>query len=414
MTSEQQKKSRRSRAVRMAGPLVILLAGAAFVVFAAGLSDKPRSVPSPEQPAANVNVQTVQARDRFAETFVLPGVVEPVLTVKVAAEVPGRIDRLEVDEGRTVKQGQTLLRLNTELLKADYDQAKAQAEFDQREQKRITDLRQRNVATEMEFDQVITKAAASRATLESAKARLDRATIVAPISGVLNRLPVKAGEYVQPGQCAAEIVDVSKVKVVVDVPERDVPFIKVGAEEEVTLPFRDQTVKGTVTYVSALANDQSRTTRVEITVDNQDRLLHSGLIVSARLVRRVLDQVVLIPLRAVVPLEQGKAVYVVEGGKAQSRQVRLGSFKGSSVQVIEGLKPGEILIVPGGLVGPGQKVNIVGPAEGDGPALTGAATRPGKMPQGAAEGGLARAGNDPSPTTMPGAVHAAGTGEVDP
>ncbi len=117
---------------------------------------------------------------------------------------------------------------------------------------------------------------------------------------------------------------------------------------------------GQITYISALADQGTRTTRIEVLVDNHEHRLRSGQIVRARLTRRVLRDALLIPLAAVIPLEKGYSVYVVRDGQAELRQVELGLLKGRDVQVLSGLAPGDELIVSGHrYVGPGQKVKVV-------------------------------------------------------
>ena len=116
----------------------------------------------------------------------------------------------------------------------------------------------------------------------------------------------------------------------------------------------------TINVKSELADEHTRTSRLEITVDNRERLLRSGQIVRARLTRRVLNDVIMIPLGSVIPLERGRVVYVVEGGQAQRRLVELGFIKGRSVQILAGVEAGDLLIVAGHrFVGPGQPVTIV-------------------------------------------------------
>jgi membrane fusion protein (multidrug efflux system) len=202
----------------------------------------------------------------------------------------------------------------------------------------------------------------SKAVLDEAAAQLERTTIVAPISGTLNRLPMEIGEYASPGDCVAEIVDVTRVKVVVEVPERDVHFLHIGdlARVFVRAP-QDGAFTGSISYISELADDVTRTTRLEIAVDNDDRALRSGQIVRARLTRRVLNDVIMIPLNAVIPLENGKAVYVVSGDRtAERRLVELGFIKGRKVQIKSGLQEQDRLIVAGHrYVGPGQPVSVV-------------------------------------------------------
>ena len=202
----------------------------------------------------------------------------------------------------------------------------------------------------------------SKATLDEANAELERGTILAPISGILNRLPMEVGEYAMPGDCVAEIVEIDQVMVVVDVPERDVHFMHVGQVAEIfTRASQETGLTGDITYISELADEQTRTTRLEISVENPENLLRSGQIVGVRLTRHVLTNVIMIGLGAVIPLENGKAVYVVnDEDRAERREIELGFIKGRSVQVISGLQSGDRLIVAGHrYVGPGQPVTVV-------------------------------------------------------
>ncbi|MBU0617299.1 MAG: hypothetical protein KKI02_06265, partial [Planctomycetes bacterium] len=117
---------------------------------------------------------------------------------------------------------------------------------------------------------------------------------------------------------------------------------------------------GQVSYISELADELTRTTRVEITVGNPEHRLRSGQIIRARLTRRVLTDVIMIPLGSVIPLEQGRVVYVANDGQAERREVELGLIKGRSVRILSGLKAGDRVIVAGHrYVGPGQPVTVV-------------------------------------------------------
>jgi membrane fusion protein (multidrug efflux system) len=123
---------------------------------------------------------------------------------------------------------------------------------------------------------------------------------------------------------------------------------------------QEKLLAGTTTFVSELADQQTRSTRMEITVENKQGLLRSGQIVRAHLTRRVLKDAIMIPLLAVIPMENSKAVYVVNSSKAQRREVKLDIIKGDRIQVTHGLKPGDLLIIAGHrFVAPGQRVNVV-------------------------------------------------------
>jgi membrane fusion protein (multidrug efflux system) len=354
------KKPRRLIAAMVLGPAILLVL-ILLVILSIRVVFGGQKVRAVEVPPVNVKVEVVQPIAALPDTFDLDGTVEPDRVVKVSAEVAGRIERIDAREGDPCRAGEKLVFLNTDLLFAQAQRARAQAEFDKREYDRVADLQARGVATSTELDQARTKAAASGAVYDEIKARLDRAVIVAPVDGVLNRIPVEVGEYLREGDLVAEIVDMARAKIVVNVPQRDVLHLAVGQEETILLSEEPpRTLTGKIGYISELADEKTRTTRVEIVVDNSQQLLRSGQFVGVRLTRRVLKDEILIPLEAVIPLESGREVYVVEDGKAQSRLVALGILRGRSVQVTDGLRPGDKLITTGQrYVGPGQRVNIV-------------------------------------------------------
>ena len=345
---------------------VLLVVGALLVVVAIIFLLPPKQIQATQAVAAPVNVeaQTVEAVPELADRFALPAVVEPNRVVNVAAEVPGRIERIPLEEGALCKEGDVLVELNTDLLKADRDSAAALEKNNTARHNRIYNLHKQGAVTDRELDQAESEMATSKAALQGADARLVRAKIIAPIAGVLNRLPVEKGEYVQPAMCVAEIVDLATVKVVSEVPERDVQFAQLGQPVRIVANVKGdrKELTGTISYISELADGLTRATRVEVTVDNSQRLLRSGHIVDAEFTRRTIKNALMVPLAAVIPLENGKAVYVVNGDKAHRRDVELGLIRGDKVQILSGLAAGDKLIVAGHrFVGPGQQVQVVQP-----------------------------------------------------
>jgi membrane fusion protein (multidrug efflux system) len=366
MMSGQTSKTNKDRVSRRRLPrsiikLAIVIVAIAALVVLAKLPTRKQDAPPSEVPPVDVAVMTVTAEPQFADTFDVPATVEPNQIVTVSAEVAGQIEWIGPKEGAVVHSGDLLLRLNTDLLQAEMQRVQAQATYDQSEFDRKKGLVQGGAAPDRDLDEAVMELAVSKAQLEEVRVRLARARIVAPFSGVLNDLPVEQGEYVQPGTAVASIVDAHTVKVVVDMPERDLPFFAVGAKAEICMEIKgcQQSITGTVTFISELADPKTRSTRMEIAVANKEGLLRSGQLVRVRLTRRILDSAILVPLQAVIPLENSKTVYVVESSKAQRREVELGLIRGDRVQVTNGLKAGDRLIVSGHrLVAPGQDVNV--------------------------------------------------------
>ncbi|MCD4825140.1 MAG: efflux RND transporter periplasmic adaptor subunit [Phycisphaerae bacterium] len=377
---------------------IYIVAGAIAVVMLLWLlvPEKDDKKPSHKPPPVNVNILTITPLTSLEDSCTIPGTVEPNRVVDVAAEVSARVegfagrkDKFTKDlriikgpasagmfkKGDTITKGQPILYLNSDLTTARLKLAKAEYEFKERDYERFEKLYSAKVGTNMQLDLARMQRDIARATLDVARANMERSVIVAHISGVLNRLPVEIGEFVRPGELVAEIVDLNTVKVVLDVPERDVGFLKIGQSVKIIddrVDFKNsqnsknssnskhsKNITGKITYISEIADQSARTTRVEVSVDNRKRILRSGRLVKAELVRRELRDVIMIPLKAVIPLEKQRyVVYLDDGGVAKRQEVTLDMLRDDKVRVTAGLKAGDRLIL-GRLVGPGQDIRVV-------------------------------------------------------
>lgn len=361
-------------------PVVIVLAGIGAVAAIAMSPGKPKTVSQEGQAPVSVEVVKLAAIADMPDTFDLAGTVQANRVVDVSAEVGAVVEKVATTKGAEVQQGQPLIELNSDLLKADLDRATAQREFDQKEYDRLADLAKKGTATEMELDTANTRVKLSQADLEATTARYKRAKIAAPIHGMLNEVPVEVGTLVGPGVRVAQIVDIEQVKVSVDVPQRDARYLTQGAEQDICEEYFGVPIaKGKITYISALADLQTLTTRIEVTVENPCAELRTGQTVYVRLTRKVIPRAIMIPLEAIIPQEHGYMAFVVEDGLAKAcTNIELGPIKGQRVLVTSGLHDGEQLIVRGQRsVSNGQKVEIVTP---DAPATQPAtsASRPQK------------------------------------
>lgn len=345
------------------GPIFVILLAVGVVAGISRLPERKKETAAPVIPPVNVEVLTIEPVAEMPDIFEMPGVVEVNSLVKVSAEVDGRIEKIPVVEGQPVRKGQELVRLNTDLLQADFDKAMADDECNVKEMDRVNELFAKKIANEQEMDQARTRQAVSRATRAGAKARLDRAVVRAPMSGILDRVPVKEGEYAAPGMCMAQIVDVETVKVAVQIPERDIH--KLRLQDEAKVRRGETEITGKISYIGQVAEDATRTTRVEISVDNREHVLRSGQIVRTFVSRGALKDAMMIPLSAVIPLEDGKEVFCVRDGKAFRKRIALGVIKGDKVQVLpdksckDCLERGDRLIVSGHrFVSDGQAVKV--------------------------------------------------------
>jgi multidrug efflux pump subunit AcrA (membrane-fusion protein) len=210
-----------------------------------------------------------------------------------------------------------------------------------------------------------------------------------PVIGEIEQLAVEIGDYVSADELVATIVDISRLKVVVPVSERDVVLLVDPANDQpprVEIDAVDRTVEGRVVFVPASADPRTRTFDAEIAIDNPDRRIRAQMVARVHLVRQVHRDALLAPLEAVVRTETGYEVYVVNAGRAEARPVALGPIRGQAVRLLplppdhpdrgpdyRPVAPGELLIVNDPrLVSPGQRVNIEPPVDAKLAAETGA------------------------------------------
>ena len=395
---------------KYAAPGIVVLAAVAVLIIWLVVPARSRTAPPSEIPPVNVEVLRVETLKEVVDSFELEADIEPKRVVEISAEISARVETV-CEEGRRYQKGEELMRLNDELLRAERDrlaamvalnkqevkQAEAQTAYDKYEYGRLDAVSTRGVASETELKEAKMKLDASAAALEAAKAsqksneaalaaaeaNLARTVIKAPFSGMVNKILKKEGSYPRAGDIVLRMVDVDKFDVVAKIPERDTPYIDTNAPVKLILNEQieeshwsgDDAVDAKVTFVDSLADDPTHTTDVKIEIPNRQyklsdgRLLrpHDGQIVKVRFTRRRYENVIMIPLRAIIPRENDRVVYIVEDGKAkQVEGIRLGFFKGNLVKV-EGnpgrnnspLKGGELLIIEGQyFVGPGQPVAV--------------------------------------------------------
>ena len=241
--------------------------------------------------------------------------------------------------------------------------AEAQAVYDRAQDdfERAQALFEKRAITRSDLVAARTDKDVAVARLASAKLQLDKSRLDAPWAGQVAAKRVEVGDYVVPGQAMVELVDVDPLKVKAPVPASDVPFVEVGAPVTIRVSsLGGEELSGKVVRLGAELDPGARTLDLEAEIPNPDGRLRPGMLARIRIPRRHLEGALLVPLQALIDLEDRKVVYVVEGDAAARRTVTLGPTVGDRIVVEEGLAPGDRVIVQGqDRVAPGERVEPV-------------------------------------------------------
>ncbi len=308
-----------------------------------------------------VKVDVVEVKpEPIQDVLVLPGETEAWQDVLVAADKNGRVEWIGPREGQEVKKGELLARIDVSALKTIIDRSEASAELSKDLYERRKTLFDRGIVHKEALERARTDKAVAESNLVKAKVEYDRGFPHSPISGMVNYLHVDEGEFVNRGQPMVELVNVDKIKIHVNVPELDVRYLKKGQDVMVTIDaFPDLRLKGTVDFVSYKADPATKTFRVRVLIDNQNHEIRPGMIARVAFLRRMIPDALSAPLFAILDKGGERLLFVEKDGIAHARTVSIGVIARDRVQIINGLKPGDRLIVTGQRdVEEGMKVQV--------------------------------------------------------
>ena len=330
--------------------LVILL------IYGCGHKPEPHPTSSPDLPAAQVRVQTAESKQR-ATTEEVVGTIGAKLRATLEAKLSGRIDKMPVALGQTVKAGQLVAHLDAAEVKARLDQAEASRQQAERDWKRTSTLFAQQAATRFDYDAAESRYEVAKAAAAEAQAMMGYVEVLAPFDGVVTKKWADVGDLATPGKPLVAIEDPSMFQLEADVPDA----IASGIQQNAQLPVQVDSLKGElvgiVREIAPTADPASRTFRVRLDLP-QTAGLRSGQF--ARVVVAVGERSsARVPISAVILRGQLEILFVVTKQRAQLHLVKTGRAIGDEVEVLAGLESGESVVVRGAdLLVDGQPVEV--------------------------------------------------------
>ena len=317
--------------------------------------------------AAATMVKIAQvSRGEIGTAISLTGSIEPFRQVNVVPQIPGMIETIWVKEGDGVQKGQKLARLETRTAKLRLEQAKAnvavaEANFNtaSKDLERMQDLYQRKTISPQALEKAQLAYEAAKAQLEQANTaqnlaqhQLNICTMKAPFDGIITGKYLNEGEMINPGmpgdRGVVTLMDISKVKVYVNISEVDIEKVKVGQRAEVAVGTHfDRKYPGDISSINLAADPLSRSFRAEITVPNEDMQLKAGMYARVKIYTEMHRDILVVPEKAVVTEGDQTVVFVVEGDQAKRREVDIGLASDGEMEIRSGVSEGERIVVEG-------------------------------------------------------------------
>ena len=349
---------------------LVLLAVSLLLVSGCG---KKEAQGAPEK-TVNVKVWTVEKKPvrPFIETI---GSLTASEEVSVPSEVDGVLRAVPVDEGTPVSRGTVLARVDSTDYRLVEDNAKAalkqaeaalaniRAEFGRKEA-----LFREELLTRQQFDDVTLRKTVAerdldraRVVLSLAREKLGKTSVLSPLQGMVKEKGVSAGDFARAGMPLMTIVRVDPLKLSFTIAEKDVSQLRAGQDVTFSVdPYPGREFSGRVSIVYPSLDERTRSLRAEALVSNGAFELKPGFFARVKIFTGETREAVVVPATSILYEGTRVRVFLREGNAARERSVKLGAKYGELVEVLEGLRGGENLIVVGqnNLVG-GVKVHAV-------------------------------------------------------
>ena len=342
------------------GALLVLFIG--YKIYSNIAIGKERAARALAGRTVTVEAAALERRDLLPK-FSFSANLEAVWSTDVSAKADGRIGQVLVEEGDRVTAGMVLARMDTDELAAQVMQAEGQilqakATLEQNELnfRRMDTLYKQNAVSAQSLDSARTQrdlaqggVTAAEGNLRLLRARLENANVVSPLTGVVVKRYVQSGTFSKAGAAIVAVADVSSLLAKAVVGEAQVAELKLGIPVTVRVnALKDQEFKGTLTRLSPAAALPARTFTAEVNIPNSQGILKAGMFAKVDIAGLVREKVLVVPEGALVLREDQKTVFVVTPeNKVVQKVLKLGESSGGWVEVLDGVKDGEKIVVAG-------------------------------------------------------------------
>ncbi|KGO94218.1 efflux RND transporter periplasmic adaptor subunit [Flavobacterium subsaxonicum] len=299
-----------------------------------------------KKPPMAVNGIVVNPQE-FSNILSLSGSIEANEQVQITSEVSGIAQSIYFQEGTTVSKGQVLLKINDIELRAQAGQTKTAQNLASENERRAKLLLQKEAISQEEYDIASADFKTAQAQTQLLNAQIAKTSIRAPFSGTIGLRNISPGTYVTPQTLITTLVNSSKVKITFSVPEKYASQIKVSSKITFTVAGTNEKYNATIYALEPAVEVATRTLRIRAIADNANGKLLPGTFANVDLpLDKTLDAFV-VPTEAIVPVQNGKKVFVSRKGKAQEVMVTTGTRTDKDIVVLEGLKAGDTVLTTG-------------------------------------------------------------------
>lgn len=290
---------------------------------------------------------TVIKTATFDNNLSLTGSIEANEQIEIHSEVSGIVEAISFNEGTFVNKGQVLFKVNDIELKAQLRQATTKEGLAAENERRAKLLLQKEAISQEEADIARADHASAQAQSQLIRAQISKTSVRAPFSGKIGLRSISPGTYITPTVLVAKLVNTGKLKITFSIPEKYASQVKSGSIIDFTVSGSDKTYTAKIYAIEPEVAVATRTLQIRAIADNIDGKLFPGTFADIKLPLNIIKNAIVVPSQAIVPVQDGKKVFIADHGKAKEVMVDATTRTDSSILILSGLKAGDTLITSG-------------------------------------------------------------------
>lgn len=300
-----------------------------------------------ERPAVPVEAATVETGE-IAAFYTGTASLEAEEEALVVAKTGGVAIEILAEEGQYVEEGQALVRLDSERLTLELLRAEAALARLRQDYERNEELFQKSIISTVEYERIKADYETQQAARDLAQLEVTYATVRAPFSGIISERLIKKGNMVATHAPTFRLTDFDPLLAVMHVPEGELNKLRKGQRAELRLDaLFGEVFTGVIKRISPIVDPTTGTFKVTIEVRDRSRQLKPGMFGRIRIVYDTRTDVMLVPKEAILAEDDESAVYVVRDSLAYRQIVETGYSNDEHMEVISGIKAGDIIITTG-------------------------------------------------------------------
>jgi membrane fusion protein, multidrug efflux system len=287
------------------------------------------------------------APTQLSESINSSGTLRPDEEVDLSFETSGKIVGINFTEGTHVKKGDLLAKINDMPLRAQLEKLKVELKMAQAKEFRQRNLLGRDAISQESYDQIVTDVQTINADINLIKSQISMTELRAPFDGIIGLRYLSTGSYATTATKIASLIKTSPLKIEFSIPEKYTSEIKIGYPITFNIDGSDQLFNASVYAVDPKIDINTRTIVLRALYPNKNEELKSGRYAGITLELSKIDNAIAIPTEALIPEMEGEKVFIYKNGKAQSVKVAIGLRTESKIQILDGLKFGDTLLLTG-------------------------------------------------------------------